>query len=285
MGAPTWPNARRTVQQVLLVDRFPPHRHRPLDALVRDRWLTNRALPPIVLRDPDALPGRRLIASAPPTRLPVAQVLLEVLGIRLRRDPIDSRSTRLARLAVGLVPKVRVDEMREGRQHPVGIVGGRHCTALKFWCDGWCSHGSSRLSVQLRVMPGAAFPPGGRWGLTSPPSPVLGAAMTATLPISGRFACRSRPDTVRAPVVRGFRFRLVARGKPPGATPGVLRQPAPQTGNCCKETGGSPQFPSDPSRDLPRSQTPVVSWALALSRPGLRPSGQWKPSAFPSIPP
>jgi hypothetical protein len=167
----------------------------------------------------------------------------------------------------------------------LGIVGGLRCKALKCWCDGWCSHGLSRLAVQLRVLPGAAFPPGGRWGLTSPPSPVRCAAKTATLSVSGRFACRSRPDTLLAPVVRGLRFRLVARWKPSEATPGWLSPPAPQTGNCCQETGGSPQFPSYPSRDLPRSQTPVVSWALAMSRPGLRPSGPWKPSAFPSIPP
>jgi hypothetical protein len=130
-------------------------------------------------------------------------------------------------------------------------------------------------------MPGVAFPLVGRLGLTSPPSPVLCAAKTAILPLSERFACRSRPDTLPAPVVRGLRFRLVARWKPPGATPGLLSQPAPQTGNCCKETGGSPKFLSYPYGDMPRSQTPVVSWALAMSRPGRLPSGQWKPSAFP----
>jgi hypothetical protein len=133
-------------------------------------------------------------------------------------------------------------------------------------------------------MPGVAFPPVGRLGLTSPPSPVLCTAKSAILPFSERFACRSRPDAL-APVVRGLRFRLVARWKPPEATPGFLSQPAPQTGHCCKETGGSPKFPSYPYSDMPRSQTPVVSRALALSRPGLLPSGQWKPSAFPSLPP
>jgi hypothetical protein len=134
-------------------------------------------------------------------------------------------------------------------------------------------------------MPGVAFPPVGPLGLSSPPSSVRCAAKTATLPLSERFACRSRPDTLPAPVVRGLRFRLVARWKPPGATPGWLSQPAPHTGNCCKETGGSPKFLSYPSGDMPRSQTPVVSWALAMSRPGLLPSGHWKPSAFPSLPP
>jgi hypothetical protein len=133
-------------------------------------------------------------------------------------------------------------------------------------------------------MPGVAFPPVGRLGLASPPSPVLCAAKTATLPLSERFACRSRPDTLPAPVVRGLRFRLVARWKPPRTTPGVLSQPAPQTGNFHKEAGGSPKFPSDPCGDMPRSQTPVVSWALAMSRPGLRPSAACKASAFPSMP-
>ena len=51
-----------------------------------------------------------------------------------------------------------------------------------------------------------------------------------------------------------------------------------------KETGGSPKFPSYPYGCMPRSQTPVVSSTLAISRPGLLPSGACKPSAFPSLP-
>src|SRR5215510_6052728 len=46
-----------------------------------------------------------------------------------------------------------------------------------------------------------------------------------------------------------------------------------------KETGGSPKFPSSPCEDMPRSQTPVVSCALAKAHPGLLPSSHWKPSA------
>ena len=48
-----------------------------------------------------------------------------------------------------------------------------------------------------------------------------------------------------------------------------------------KETSGSPKFPSYPCGDMPRSKTPVVSQPLALSRPGLLPSGHSTPSAFP----
>ena len=55
--------------------------------------------------------------------------------------------------------------------------------------------------------------------------------------------------------------------------------PVPQSGNVIKETGGSPKFPSSPCEDMPRSQTPVVSCALAIAHPGLLPSSACKPSA------
>jgi hypothetical protein len=60
--------------------------------------------------------------------------------------------------------------------------------------------------------------------------------------------------------------------------------PVPLSGYMVKETGGSPTFPSSPSGDMPRSQTPVVSCALAIAHPGLLPSSACKLSAFPSRP-
>ena len=42
-----------------------------------------------------------------------------------------------------------------------------------------------------------------------------------------------------------------------------LWSPGPPFRECCSETGGSPKFPSYPCEDMPRSQTPVVSCALA----------------------
>ena len=47
-----------------------------------------------------------------------------------------------------------------------------------------------------------------------------------------------------------------------------------------KETGGSPEFPVYPLVHMPRSQTPVVSCPLALSRTGLLPSMHWIMSAL-----
>ena len=42
-----------------------------------------------------------------------------------------------------------------------------------------------------------------------------------------------------------------------------LWSPGPPIRALCTETGGPPKFPSYPSEDMPRSQTPVVSCALA----------------------
>ena len=65
------------------------------------------------------------------------------------------------------------------------------------------------------ALPDGAFPPVGRLGLTSPPSAVLCAATTATVPLSGRFACRSLPDTLSASVRSCYPLRAYALGEAP----------------------------------------------------------------------
>ena len=69
-------------------------------------------------------------------------------------------------------------------------------------------------------MPGVAFPPVGPLGLSSPPSPVLCSAKTATLSVSRRFTCRSRPDTLPASVRSWY---------PPRAR-GLVEAPRPRQG-------------------------------------------------------
>ena len=78
-------------------------------------------------------------------------------------------------------------------------------------------------------MPGVAFPPVGPLGLGSPPSQVLCAAKTTSLPVSGRFACRSLPDTLRASVAFVVSHMGSQPGGSPQATPGLLvaRSPFP----------------------------------------------------------
>ena len=82
------------------------------------------------------------------------------------------------------------------------------------------------------------------------------------LPLSGRFACRSLPDT--APASRRSWSPSRAHGlvEAPRSRQG-LWSPGPPIRDVCTETGSSPKFPSYPSEDMPRSQTPVVSCALA----------------------
>src|SRR5439155_5385345 len=132
------------------------------------------------------------------------------------------------------------------------------------------------------VRPGVAFPPVGPVGLSSPPAQGLCSAKTASLPLSGPFAWRSRPDTlpvsVRASGPSQARH-LVETPKPRQG----LWSPGPPFRECDTETEGSPTFPSYPGEDMPRSETPVVSCVLALPHAGLLPSGHWKPSAFLSV--
>ena len=111
-------------------------------------------------------------------------------------------------------------------------------------------------------MPGVAFPPVGRLGLTSPRSSVLCSAKTAPLSFSGRFACRSLPDTLSAPSVCVPNGSLVG-GSSPHAR--ALGQPVPLLFR--RRTRRPVALPSSrvpPLTTMPRSQTPVVSYPLAI---------------------
>src|SRR5713101_7955423 len=106
-----------------------------------------------------------------------------------------------------------------------------------------------------------------------PPCPSRVASLVARFPI---------PCLLLS--VCDFPKRLVVWSKRP-AHARAFGHPVPHSGTVVKETDGSPTFPRSPCEDMPRSQTPVVSCALALSHPGLLPSGACKPSAFSSPPP
>ena len=82
------------------------------------------------------------------------------------------------------------------------------------------------------------------------------------LPVSGRFTRRSLPDTVPASLRSCCPTRARGLVEAPRSRQG-LWSPGPPIRELCTETGGSPTFPSYPSEDMPRSQTPVVSCALA----------------------
>jgi hypothetical protein len=72
------------------------------------------------------------------------------------------------------------------------------------------------------------------------------------LSFSGFCACRSFPDTLRASLVRGLPAGLVAWSKRP-AHARACGHPVPHSGHVCKDTDGSPKFPSSPCGCMPRS--------------------------------
>ena len=80
------------------------------------------------------------------------------------------------------------------------------------------------------MLPGVAFPPVGPLGLGSPPSQVLCSAQTPSLPVSGRFARRSLPDTVRASVTFVVSHLGSWPGGSPQATPGPVVARSPSSG-------------------------------------------------------
>ena len=130
----------------------------------------------------------------------------------------------------------------------------------------------------LPALPDVAFPPVGRLGLTSPPSPVLYAATTALCPSRVASLVARFPIPCVLPCVCGVPCGLVSWWQPLEHAR-AFGHPVPHSGLLIKETGGSPKFPSSPSEDLPRSQTPVGSWGLAIPHPGLLPSSACTPSA------
>jgi hypothetical protein len=130
----------------------------------------------------------------------------------------------------------------------------------------------------LHALPDVAFPPVGRLGLTSPPSAVLCDATTATCPSRGPSLVARSPIPCVLLTVCALPAGLVGWSKRPNHAR-ACGHPVPQSGMVVKEPGGSPKFPSSPCEDMPRSQTPVVSCALAKAHPGLLPSSACQPSA------
>ena len=147
-----------------------------------------------------------------------------------------------------------------------------------------CGDTMSELGVSLvyrthgNALPDVACLPGGRLGLTSPRSTVLYNATTATWPSRGSLLVARSPLPCLLLAVCGLPAGLVGWSKRPTHAR-ACGHPVPHSGSLGKEPDGSPKFPSSPCADLPRSQTPVVSCALAKTRSGLLPSSACKPSA------
>lgn len=143
-------------------------------------------------------------------------------------------------------------------------------------------------------MPGFTFPTVGPSGLRFPTFPTGNANVPShryydplRLPKAHLGVVRfslSSPDTLHHSSFFVFLSRERLAGEARASSP--RRESSPQRSALLrlilhKETIGSPKFPGYPCDDMPWSQTPVVSWTLALSHPGLLPSSSSTLSAFP----
>ena len=116
--------------------------------------------------------------------------------------------------------------------------------------------------------PGASVPhlPRSYATLRRPPAPL------------GACACRSFPDPLRASFRLWSPRRARGRVEAPRQRQG-LWSPAPPVREYRQGARWLSQVPPSPCEDMPRSQTPVGSCALAKTPPGRLPSSHWKPSA------
>src|SRR5215831_14372103 len=85
MGTVALPEAMGEGMEVLLEDRLQDHHHCPLDDLVLEAGFPYGPLLSIVLLDPHPLDWRRHIPIVAEPLMQVPQVLVEALGILLRR--------------------------------------------------------------------------------------------------------------------------------------------------------------------------------------------------------
>ena len=138
-------------------------------------------------------------------------------------------------------------------------------------------------------MPGFPFPRVGPWDCGSPPSSSdftlkFGTMVSYDCPVlfSVASVCPRAPIPDRLPFLcvpeasPTSRLRLIGQAEHPFQCQGPWSTGTPPLPVYFhQETRGSPEFPNCPYEPMPRSQTPVVSYPLALACVGLLPFA-WK---------
>jgi hypothetical protein len=130
-------------------------------------------------------------------------------------------------------------------------------------------------------MPGLAFPPVGRLGLTSPPSQVLRSATTATCPSCWPVLPLGHQYLVCSVSSCPF-FKLVNAQERLRQRLACLVTRYTVSGGLTRRQMALPSSQVTPFKRMPRSSTPVVSSALAFTHSGLLPSAHLTASAFPA---
>jgi len=151
------------------------------------------------------------------------------------------------------------------------------------WGHAWRARSLSRVSDPLERSARRRLSSRGSLGPHFPPFTGRMRRYDCPLTILGVCACRSVPNPLRAALRWWSPRRARCLVEAPTHRQG-LWSPGPPLRVGHKEPAGAPTFPSSPCADMPRSQTPVVSWALAITPPGLLPSSHWTPSASHHVP-
>src|SRR5262249_13418099 len=101
MGTVPLPEAMGERMEIMLEDRLQDHHYRPLDDLVLEAGFPYRPLLPPFLLDPHPLDWRRLVPAVAEPFMQIPQVLVQALGVLLRRDVVHAWGTALLGLVIG----------------------------------------------------------------------------------------------------------------------------------------------------------------------------------------
>ncbi len=205
----------------------------------------------------------------------VGQVGLKGRSVRLRCDPVHSRRAIAAPLVSGFPQPCHVDQVGPRPARPGGVLTCLLGHPLKSRGDRWGAPGLAGrarpptfgpVSPALPWVPWAVVPPRPGLRLAGRPS---GRGSTTTASRPSRPASRGAGGASPWPAAPLW-VPSPARGRREAACP---RQGAwspgspPLPGNRVQATTGAPTCPSAPCDDLPRAQTPVVSWWLRRGAP------------------
>ena len=207
-------------------------------------------------------------------------------------------STPGARALTGLTIGFPQDLTVLAVQHVVHTIAGerwpvRHCSGVA-WLRLVIPEALPSVLPE-NVLPGFAFPPGGPWDSGAPPSRPGAAGSRPAVPWSAQTATSLSRSRAGLPVLPRYLGALVLLCVPCSCTvrlrgasllarrESLPHWPALRSLVPTRTPWALPRSRVTPLHRMPRSQTPVVSWTLALAHPGLRPAGHGTPSACPSL--
>lgn len=117
--------------KIFLVYHAHKHRHCPLGYLILKNWHPEWTLTAILFGYPAPFYRGGLIALAPHPCMQVSLVVLKILAVFFSRYAIGTCCRILACLAVGLVKKVNIYQMRQRREYPIRMLSRLLCNLMK----------------------------------------------------------------------------------------------------------------------------------------------------------